>query len=167
MLPRLVVLKLDILAVLNKTDFTKRQRRAINLDENNWVLAKDLVRVLQSFEKATSMLGGQTYATLSLVLPILDGLAKGLSVGADDSASCTAVKNQLRAELVAKFNLEAVQTTSLCGAVDPHFRHSPFLQSEDDRERAKKNVLEELQRAHQQLQHQQKKSQEMWKQSAL
>ena len=116
------------------------------------------------------MLGGQTFATLSLVLPILDGLAKGLSVGANDSASCIAVKNQLRVELVAKFNLEAVQTTTLavvCAAVGPRFQHLPFVQSEDDRERAKKDVLEELQCRHQQLQHQQEKSQEMGKQSAL
>ena len=43
----------------------------------------------------------------------------------------------------------------------------PFLHSEHDRERAKKDVLEELQRCHQQLQHQQEKSQEMRKKSAL
>ena len=71
---------------------------------------------------------------------------------------------------MAKFNLEAVPTTSLavfCAAVDPRFQHLPFLQSEDDRERAKKDILEEIQRRHQQLQHQQEKNQARWKQSAL
>lgn len=44
-----------------------------------WTLAEDLVRVLSPAERATALLGVQSYITLASVLPIVLSLVKHLA----------------------------------------------------------------------------------------
>ena len=54
---------------------TQKDYRDLLLKEVQWVLAKDLVDILQEFEVATTIVSGQKYVTLSLMLPVVSDLA--------------------------------------------------------------------------------------------
>ena len=41
------------------------------LNENEWNLMKDLVKILEKFEIVTKLLGGSNYITISLVYPMI------------------------------------------------------------------------------------------------
>jgi len=53
----------------NKSDGKKLER--IMLNENEWNLMKDLVKILEKFEIVTKLLGGSNYITISLVYPMI------------------------------------------------------------------------------------------------
>ena len=78
MLERLLRLKVPLTAV-QEDESTKEKDRALLLKDKKWSMASDLVKVLQPFECATTILSGQQYPTLSLLLPVIAGLRKGLA----------------------------------------------------------------------------------------
>ena len=92
-------------------------------------MASDLVKVLQPFERATTILSGQQYPTLSLLLPVIAGLRKGLADTLPQECSRT-IKNlqaHLTQELGKKFDVRAPASgTALAAAVDPRFRSLLF-----------------------------------------
>ena len=72
MLQRLVKLKLPIMAVLEDESVTpKPEHHSLLLKDKMWALADDLVCVLSPAERATALLGAQSYVTLAFVLPIV------------------------------------------------------------------------------------------------
>ena len=80
MLQRLVGLKLPIMAALEDESVTpKPEHRALLLKDKMWALADDLVQVLNPAERATALLGAQSYVTLAFVLPIISSLVKHLT----------------------------------------------------------------------------------------
>ena len=79
MLQRHVKLKLPIMAVLEDDSVTlKPEHHALLLKDIMRILAKDLVKVLTLAERATALLGGQNYVTVTFVLPIISSLVKHL-----------------------------------------------------------------------------------------
>ena len=75
MLQWLVRIKLPIMAVLEDESVTpKPEHRALLLKDKMWALTDDLVRVLSPVERATALLGAQSYITLAFVLPIVSSL---------------------------------------------------------------------------------------------
>jgi hypothetical protein len=51
-----------------------QQLKKINLVEDEWIFIESLINLLASFEEATTILGGETYATLNLMHPIISEL---------------------------------------------------------------------------------------------
>ena len=67
------------MAVLEDDTVTpKPKHRALLLKDKMWVLAEDLVKVLNPAERATTLLGGQNYVSVAFILPIITSLAKHL-----------------------------------------------------------------------------------------
>ena len=76
MLSCLLEMKLAVIAVL-ESDIDHKH---LNLSSKDWDLAKALANVLDPFQKATTLLGGESYATTSLVLPIIASIRQDLVV---------------------------------------------------------------------------------------
>jgi hypothetical protein len=81
---RLLLLKNHISMVLNslstKTDSDSKKDykilKNIMLSPEEWDLLKDLRPILRPFSKATELLGGSSYCTISIMTPILIGIKK-------------------------------------------------------------------------------------------
>ena len=119
----------------------------LNLPVNCWLLAKHLVDVLSPFEKATSLLGGERYITMSLVIPVIVSLKDGLSLDKNDTQHVRKFKKALSIALNKKFHLDCLEPSSLpvlCTAMVPRFRDLDFLEEEDDRAAVRQALLKQL-----------------------
>ena len=126
MVVRLLQLKEPIVTVLshNKKD------RALNLSNDQWDLAEDLVSVLRYLEQVTTRFSGELYLNLSLLLPLISGLQKTLKLKESDKPVITKVKQALRKKLKRRFSLDCLALESkalLAAALDPRFRGLIFL----------------------------------------
>ena len=72
-------------------------------------MAKELRDVLGPFEKVTTVMGGQNYVTMSLIIPLIHGLAEGLEVSLRDSVDMKKFKRKIRSELESKFHLDSLE----------------------------------------------------------
>ena len=126
----------------------KAEERALLLTHRQWSLAEDMVMVLDEFERATTVVSGQQYVTLSLLLPIVDHLHDS-TIAVATKCKTTPAKSfakGLAAELTAKFPISAVEPdlsdssdssaaksaalnacAVLSAALDPRFRDLSFL----------------------------------------
>ena len=102
------------------------------MKEEQWALAKNLVNILQEFEVAATIVSGQKYVTLSLMLPVVSHLASSASSAASSAGLATAQKfaAKLKTKLTDKFHLDNIDgksiTVKAC-TLDPRFRNLPFL----------------------------------------
>ena len=95
-----------------------------------WALAEDLVKVLHPFEVATTVMSAEYNVSLSCVLPIMDGLYKGVSPSTDDLQATVLLKEILQKELDRKFCLQNVEPDSLpvlAFLLDPRFKSIKFV----------------------------------------
>ncbi|XP_065199166.1 zinc finger BED domain-containing protein 4-like [Sycon ciliatum] len=106
MLQRLIHLRLPIMAVLEDPKLTKSSHRHLQLKDHQWNLAKEIVAALEAPAKATTVLGGETYCTQTLVVPVAKSLLRGLpldprsrSLGFLDSDED---KDELKSEIVRR-----------------------------------------------------------------
>lgn len=132
MLRRLLQLKLPIMAVLEDANVTKPEHRLLMLKDKDWGLAQALVDVLSPLEKATTVLGGESYVTTSIVLPVATSLVRHLQqpARAGDSETITSFRRKLATELETKFGLDPIAPTTIeavCAALDPRSRALTFL----------------------------------------
>jgi len=156
MLQRLVRLKLPIMAVLEDDSVTtKPEHRALLLKDKMWTLADDLVRVLSPAERATALLGGQSYVTLAFVLPIVSSLVKHLAkeeakAAAEQGTVKTCIKNfcnTLTLELKKKFGLDPINPVSilsLAASLDPRSRGLTYLPDDKSQTALKQELLQRL-----------------------
>lgn len=156
MLQRLVRLKLPIMAVLEDESVTpKPEHRALLLKDKMWALADDLIRVLSPAERATALLGAQSYVTLAFVLPIVSSLVKHLAkeetkAAAEQGAVKTCIKNfcsTLSLELKKKFGLDPinpVSVLSLAAALDPRSRGLTYLNDDNSQAALKQELLQRM-----------------------
>ena len=80
MLERLLELHPDIIAVLLDKETSKASDAALDLSCSQWLLAEELVNVLRPFESAMRIMTSEQNISLSFVVPVMDGLTRGLSV---------------------------------------------------------------------------------------
>ena len=135
MVDRLIEVKLAVTTVL------------LNLSDREWSLAKELRDVLGPFEKVTTVMGGQNYVTMSLIIPLIHGLAEGLEVSLRDSVDMKNFKRKICSELESKFHSDSLEPDSLpllCSSMDPHFRDLQFLDEDEHRTSVKEALLEQL-----------------------
>ena len=100
-----------------------------NLNAHQWATVRDLAATLRPFMDVTELMSASSYPTLSMVLPVLDGLQHVLSTSTGGLDCLRAVFTRLLAD---KFG-DVFSDDDLCAAtvVDPRFKLSPF--DTDDR----------------------------------
>lgn len=74
MLQRLIKMRWPITAVLSDESVAKRSAKHLDLTTAQWSLAKELVKILEPFDVATTVLCGEEKSTISCTLPIIFGL---------------------------------------------------------------------------------------------
>ena len=126
MLQRLVELEIPVGIVLRKSKLTQ-----LELSPQEWAAADSLIAILADLEEVNRTLCGETCVTLSYVLPLMFGLVnKTLVDKADDRAPIPGVKRNLRQSISKRFELINLTPDRLdlqAAALDPRFRHLPFL----------------------------------------
>lgn len=148
MLQRLLQLQRAISIILVDPVITpKKDHRDLLLSEHQWTLADQLVKILEEFEVATTVLSGQKYVTLSLALPVVTHL-KTVADEMSQSANAGAPRQfatALAQELDGKFSLSDIDTDSaavMAAALDPRFRGLQFL-SEEQRVAVHQRVVQQ------------------------
>lgn len=102
-----------------------------NLKPEEWIILKELIKVLKPFEEATKAISGQKYMTASLVIVIVQGLFKVFNnlVNMDLTPRVLLVVEKLLANMNERDgfkNTEKSKTLSRCTFLDPRFKHIPF-----------------------------------------
>jgi len=102
-----------------------------NLNSHQWVTVRDLVTTLRPFMDVTVLMSAASYPTLSMILPVLDGLKHSLETA---SGGLDGLRSILLRLLGDKFG-DVFGDDELCVAtvVDPRFKLVPF--DTDDRKR--------------------------------
>ena len=145
MLQRLIHLRLPIMAVLEDPELTKSSHRHLQLKDHQWNLAKEIVAALEAPAKATTVLGGETYCTQTLVVPVAKSLLRGLRIANEElSASAADFRKSLAMEIEVKFSLDPfdpISLPSVSAALDPRSRSLGFLDSDEDKDELKSEIV--------------------------
>ncbi len=72
-LDRLVEQRWPVVAVSSDESITESSNRHLNLSNEQWKLAEELIRILMPFEVATTVFCGEHHSTVSCTLPIVCG----------------------------------------------------------------------------------------------
>ena len=130
MLKRLVEMRWPVSAVLSCERITKKSDRYLDLKNDQWTLAEELIKVLEPFEVATTFLRYKENSSLSSTLPVLFGLIDGLKETPEkEDESLPAAINEFKRivakELNRRWELEDLDTSApfvLAPLVDPRFK---------------------------------------------
>ena len=141
------------MAVLEDDTVTpKPKHRALLLKDKMWVLAEDLVKVLNPAERATTLPGGQNYVSVAFILPIITSLVKHLqkqetNLSMEQGSGKQTIKkfcSNLVQELKEKFQLDPIKPTvvlALTASLDPHSRGLTYLPNESCQTNLKQELL--------------------------
>ena len=126
MLKRLQELRMALTVVLSDDEALQADNDRL-LKDNEWLLMADMVNVLSEFEKATTVVSGQRYVTLSLILPIATHLSGTMAAVSSTTQTSSGKKlaKTLQKELQKKFPIQPYDPTSaaaICMALDLRFR---------------------------------------------
>eukprot|EP00117_Sycon_ciliatum_P039703 scpid48756/ scgid29299/ Zinc finger BED domain-containing protein 4 len=135
MLVRLLELKLAVMAVLQEDSAHK----SLLLKDHQWTLAQEVVDTLGPAATATTLLGGERYCTMSLLLPIVSSLHRAWQRESDADDATLAISSfraRLVEELEDKFSIAAIDALSLpslSSAIDPRSLLLGYLDSDEDK----------------------------------
>ena len=129
MLQRLVELQIPVGIILRKSKLTQ-----LKLSPQEWAPVDSLIAILADLEEVNrtikNALCGETYVTLSCVLPLKFGFVnKALVDKIDERAPIPGVKRNLRQCISKRFELGNLTPDRLdlqAAALDPRFRHLSF-----------------------------------------
>lgn len=95
-----------------------------NLSAQQWSTADDLASTLQPFLEVTALMSGSSYPTISMVVPVIDGLKHLLS---NTAGGLDVLRGLLSRMINDKFG-DVFEDEQLCVAtvVDPRFKMAPF-----------------------------------------
>ena len=144
MLQRLTELHLAIVAVLSDKNVSKPADASLDLSAYQWMLASQLIKVLAPFESATRLMSADQNVSLSFVVPVMEGLARGVIVNDDDNEAISEVKTILREQLTNRFELDSLDADSLpvlASLLDPRFKNTQFFPDAEDKQVAKSALL--------------------------
>ena len=99
MLDRLIEMRWPIASVLSDENITKRSDRYLDLTNEQWCYAEEIVKVLQAFEVATNLFCYDQQSTISCVLPVLHGLLQHLEHSEEDSKTIASFKEIVKTEI--------------------------------------------------------------------
>ena len=141
MLKRLVEMRWPVSAVLSCDRVTKRSDRYLDLRNEQWALAEELVKVLEPFEVATTFFSYEENSSLSSTLPVLFGLIDGLDEAPKNEdeplpAAVSEFKRIVADEITRRWELENLDISTpfvLAPLVDPRFKLLESLNETDKR----------------------------------
>ena len=97
------------------------EKRELYLTSYEKAVLRELVEVLEPFEEATDILQGDTYNSISLVIPSLLGLKKHLKDLSTRHSTC--LTTTLSSSLDSRFGTVLEDLLYICAAVlDPRFK---------------------------------------------
>ena len=103
MLQRLLKLKVAVTTAVLDRD-SKEDVHQLQLKDYQWELAREVVAILDPIKKATEVLGGSKYVTLSMLLPMVEKLKQCTHPSQDaESSAAQAFRIFLSNELATKF----------------------------------------------------------------
>ena len=145
MLDRLCEQRRVINDVMLDTTFTSKDHAALNLENSEWVLAKELCVVLKDFTDTTAFMSTESHVSLSEVYPIVIGLMNGLKYKSSDHSVIVKVKKAIRSDMNSRFEPETITAAKslpmLACLLDPQYKRLPFLTA--DQRQATHEILEE------------------------
>lgn len=117
-----------------------------NLRSEEWVILKDLIKVLMPFEESTKAISGQKYMTASLVIVIVQGLFKAFNT----LTKCNLEPRVLRVAEIFLANMnerdgfkntEKSKTLPRCTFLYPRFKDIPFNHNDNLLSTVKNDVI--------------------------
>ena len=144
MLERLIDLRMPIIAVLTDKNISKQSDAELDLTAHQWLLADSLVTVLKPFELATTLLSAEENVSLSCILPIMEGLNRGVRSSPNDILEIKQCKAILNEQLTQRFELDSVDAASLpvlASLLDPRFKNAKFFPDPADKQEAQEALL--------------------------
>lgn len=139
MLERLLRVKVPLSATLSMLDSPPA-----NLNSAEWLILEDCVSILQPFEKITTVLSGESYPTLSSVIPLVRGLQSAIIKKNPTTESGKHLQLSLLEIIDKRLGVyEVNRTAAKATLLDPRFKRKAFG-TDSAAENAIKFVLEEL-----------------------
>ena len=130
LLDRLTEMRWPISAVLSDKRVTKQSDRHLDLRNEQWDLAKELLAPLQQIEVATTYFSEENKVSISSVLPILYGIVDNLSITDGDSSIVKAFKETVVDSIKRRWSLDDISPIlGLSTVLDPRFKQLKFLTS--------------------------------------
>ena len=114
-------------------DSEKRSDRDLMLTSQEFLVAEELLAILEPFNDATEVVSGEKYPTIGIVLPVLHKfLHKTLKVSEDDSPIVREIKNAIKSNLENRYqDSEVKKTLRLATYLDSRFKALSFLNEAD------------------------------------
>ncbi|XP_077370240.1 E3 SUMO-protein ligase ZBED1-like isoform X2 [Festucalex cinctus] len=136
MVERLLEQRWLVVATLSDPEVTPCGKHDLYLKKDQWVLLRELKKVLQPYEQATVVLSGQSYFTASVLPPLLKGLLKSTQDRSFESAAVNLFQDHAEDEILSKWHPEVFQEDGknvplLAAALDPRFIKLKFLSQVD------------------------------------
>lgn len=91
MLQCLIEIRWLITAVLSDESVTKRSDKHLDLTTAQWSLAEELVKILEPFDVATTVLCGEEKSTISCTLPIIFELLQHVELDSQEGTTLPAI----------------------------------------------------------------------------
>ena len=104
MIKRLLEQRWPVTATLSDPEVTQRAKHHLDLKGEQWSLLEELQQALEPFEQATVLLSGETYATVSVLVPLVKGLQKSTQSTFESSpVNCfqTAAAEEIASRLIS------------------------------------------------------------------
>lgn len=128
LLNRLTEMRWPISAVLSDKCVTKQSDRHLDLRNEQWDLAKELLAPLQQIEVATTYFSEENKVSISSVLPILYGIIDNLCITDEDSSIVKAFKETVVDSIKRRWSLDDISPIlGLSTVLDPRFKQLKFL----------------------------------------
>ena len=142
MLERVVEQQQALCAVL----LDSQDRVILNLlpDGAEWTVIEELLTTLKPFAIATTVLSRSSYATISIVSPLIYKFCSCLNGKESDSDNWKQIKTAIQCDLKERYKGDTAKMLQEAAFLDPRFKHLNFLSSDektDTRERVKIKML--------------------------
>lgn len=137
MISRLLEQRWPITACLSDPEVTHRSKHFLDLKAEQWCLLEELEQALRPFECATVYISGESYVTLSSLLPLIKGLKKSTQTSTFDNTHVQAFQAAAAEEISKRWGIEmtykddAANTSIIAASLDPRFRRLKFLSSDE------------------------------------
>ena len=145
MLSRFLDMQDAVVAVIRSKELRGlREKDVTTLTDAEVLATEDVVKFLKPMKDMTIMLSSESMPTTSLILPLyysLVGSNGHLSSRDDDSVLVTQMKTVMKTDLTGRYDGQA-EKLSMITALDPRFKHIPFL-SEGERHLTFNRITEE------------------------
>ena len=131
LLERLVEMQWPISAVLSDERVTKKADRYLDLKNEQWDLARELLAPLKQIETATVYMSEEEKASVSSILPILHGIIENINIADEDSVTIKEFKTAITESIEKRWSLDDLcPILHLSTILDTRFKQLKFLQDE-------------------------------------